>query len=90
METNDDDEAEEEGGSDNGSGGEDTGKEPKVLAGKGVVPDEQWWQKKWSAMRHKGSTRCVRFSDDGEGKPFLTPSISPQLDPIPDKVAGIV
>ncbi|KAF8426017.1 hypothetical protein EV426DRAFT_641469 [Tirmania nivea] len=45
---------------------EDPGGGPKVLMEKEVISDEQWWQRKWSAKRHKGSTRCVRFSGDGE------------------------
>lgn len=35
--------------------------------GRPTLEDEHWWQKKWSTKRHKGSTRCVRFSSDGEG-----------------------
>ena len=74
----DDEEEEEKGRSGDDSDGEDTGRKPKVLAGRVVIPDEQWWQQKWSAKRHKGSTRCVRFSGDGEGKPLLHPQTSSQ------------
>ncbi|KAF8430186.1 hypothetical protein EV426DRAFT_580310 [Tirmania nivea] len=52
--------------SDDDTDSEDTGGKPKVLMEKEVISDEQWWQRKWSAKRHKGSTRCVRFSGDGE------------------------
>lgn len=38
--------------------------------------DENWWEKKWSVKRHKGSTRCVRFSCDGEGMCYTATSIS--------------
>lgn len=64
----DDEEQEEKGRSDSDSDLKDTGRGAKATAR--VILDEQWWEKKWSAKRHKGSTRCVRFSGNGEGKPI--------------------
>lgn len=47
-----------------------------------MVEDEYWWQKKWSTKRHKGSTRCVGFSGDGDGRQHNPFKFCPQPDQI--------